>query len=223
MIVEAATGHKLGQELTRRIFRPLGLRDTYFPVNRPTIPRPYTRGYSIDPFGQPDGPLLDFTVYNPSLAWAAGALVSNLGDLERFFRALLGGRLLPPRLLAEMTTPVPTGQPGFGYGLGLVVIETPAGRLIGHDGAIPGFLNIVLSTEDGRRQFGLMMNEEFATPAVHEAFNQAFMAIAMRLLEAAPLGGASTSSSLHAAVQARQSARTAPALARAGMAVHAQD
>ncbi len=121
-----------------------------------------------------------------------------------------------------MTTPVPTGQPGFGYGLGLVVIETPAGRLIGHDGAIPGFLNIVLSTEDGRRQLGIMMNQEFATPAVYEAFNQALMAIAMRLLDAAPLGGASTRSSLRAAVQARESARTAPALARAGMAVHAQ-
>jgi D-alanyl-D-alanine carboxypeptidase len=222
LIVQAATDRKLGQELTRRIFLPLGLRDTFFPVNRPTIPGRNARGYSIDPFAQQPGPLLDFTVYNPSLAWAAGALVSNLADVERFFRGLLGGRLLPPRLLAEMTAPVPTGQPGLGYGLGLVVIETPAGRLIGHDGAIPGFLNIVLSTEDGRRQLGIMMNEEFATPAVYEAFNQAFMAIAMRLLDAAPLGGASTRSSLRAAVQARESARTAPALARAGTAVQAQ-
>jgi D-alanyl-D-alanine carboxypeptidase len=221
LIVQAATGHKLGQELAQRIFRLLGLRDTFFPVNRPDIPGRNARGYSL-PLGQEDGPLLDFTVYNPSLAWAAGALVSDLGDLARFFRALLGGRLLPPRLLAEMTTPVDTGQPGFGYGLGLVVIETPAGRLIGHDGAIPGFLNIVLSTEDGRRQLGIMMNEEFATPAVYEAFNQAFMAIAMRLLEAAPVGGASTSSSLRAAVQAGESARTAEALARAGMAVQAR-
>jgi D-alanyl-D-alanine carboxypeptidase len=222
LIVEAATGHKLGQELARRIFRPLGLRDTFFPVNRPTIPGPYARGYSIDPFTQEPGPLLDFTVYNPSLAWAAGALISNFGDLEHFFRALLGGRLLPPRLLAAMTTPVPTGQPGFGYGLGLVVIETPAGRLLGHDGAIPGFLNIVLSTEDGRRQVGVMMNEEFATPAVSEAFSQVFMTLAMGLLDGAASGVASTSSSLRAAVQAGESARTAQALARAGMAVQAQ-
>jgi D-alanyl-D-alanine carboxypeptidase len=182
MIVEAATGHQLGQELTRRILRPLGLRDTVFPVNRPTIPRPFARGYSL-PLGQEQGPLLDFTVLDPSVAWAAGALVSNLGDLERFFRGLLGGRLLPPRLLAAMTTPVPTGQPGFGYGLGLMVIETPAGRLLGHDGAIPGFLNIVLNTEDGRRQVGVMMNEESATPAVSEAFSQVFMALATRLLD----------------------------------------
>ena len=220
MIVQAATGRKLGKELARRIFRPLGLRDTFFPVNRPDIPGRNARGYSL-PLGQEEGPLLDFTVYNPSLAWAAGALVSDLGDLARFFRALLRGRLLPPRLLAEMTTPVDTGQPGLGYGLGLVVIETPAGRLIGHDGAIPGFFNIVLSTEDGRRQLGIMMNEEFATPAVYQAFSQALEAIAIRLLEAAPLGGASTGLSLRAAVQARQSARTALALARAGMAVQA--
>jgi D-alanyl-D-alanine carboxypeptidase len=170
MIVEEATGHKLGRELARRILRPLGLRNTVFPVNRPTIPRPYARGYSL-PLGQEQGPLLDFTVFNPSLAWAAGALVSNLGDLERFFRALLGGRLLPPRLLAAMMTPVPTGQPGFGYGLGLIVIDTPAGRLLGHDGAIPGFLNVVLSTEDARRQVGVMMNEEFSSSAVSEAFS----------------------------------------------------
>jgi D-alanyl-D-alanine carboxypeptidase len=208
MIVEAATGHRLGQELARRIFRPLGLRDTFFPVNRPTIPRPYARGYSL-PLGQEQGPLLDFTVFNPSLAWAAGALVSNLGDLERFFRALLRGRLLPPRLLAAMTTPVPTGQPGFGHGLGLIVIDTPAGRLLGHDGAIPGFLNIVVSTEDGRRQVGVMMNEEFATPAVSEAFSQAFMTLAMGLLDGAGSEEAAASASLRAAV-------------RAGMAVPAQ-
>jgi D-alanyl-D-alanine carboxypeptidase len=70
MIVEAATGHQLGQELARRILRPRGLRDTFFPANRSTIPRPYARGYSL-PLGQEQGPLLDFTVYNPSLAWGA--------------------------------------------------------------------------------------------------------------------------------------------------------
>jgi D-alanyl-D-alanine carboxypeptidase len=223
MIVEAASGHKLGQELTRRIFRPLGLRDTFFPINRPTIPWPNARGYSL-PLGQQQGPLLDFTVFNPSLAWGAGALISNLGDLERFFRALLGGRLLPPGLLAAMTTPVPTGRPGFGYGLGLAVIETPLGRLLGHDGAIPGFLNIVLSTEEGRRQVGIMMNEEFATPAVSEAFNQAFMALAMGLLDGAPVGVASTSAPLRAAVQAGAPTPAAPALDRvlAATAVRAQ-
>jgi D-alanyl-D-alanine carboxypeptidase len=208
LVVKAATGHTLGQELTRRIFRPLGLDDTFFPVNALRIPEPYARGYSL-PLGQDQGPLLDFTVLNPSVAWAGGALISNLADLDRFFGALLGGRLLPPGLLAEMLTPVPTGQPGVGRGLGLVVIDTPAGRLVTHDGSIPGFFNVVFSTEDGRRRFGVMRNEEFATPAVSEAFDQAWMTLVMGLLGGAPSAGTSTAgASLRAAVRARTPVRT---------------
>jgi D-alanyl-D-alanine carboxypeptidase len=223
MIVEAATGRTLAQELTRRIIRPLRLRDTFFPINRPTIPGPNPRGYSL-PLVDASGPLLDFTVYNPSLAWGAGNLTSDLGDLERFFRALLGGRLLPPRLLAAMTTPVDTGTPGFGYGLGLAVLETPSGRLIGHDGAIPGFLNNVWNTEDGRRQVGVMINEFIAPPAVIETFSQVVRELSARLLDAAPAGGASTSASLRAAIPAATPTATASALdqVRAERAVQGQ-
>ena len=222
MIIEKATGRKLGQELTRRIIRPLRLRDTVFPVNRPTIPGPNPRGYSL-PFNEEAGPLLDFTIYNPSLAWGAGNLISDLGDLEHFFHALLGGRLLPPRLLAEMTTPVPVGVPGFSYGLGLLMFETPSGRLIGHGGEAPGFLNIVMSTEDGRRQLGVMINEYFAPTAVMAAFDQTWMAIAGRLLEA-PARGASTSAGLAAASRAGTPTPTARTLdqVRAERAVRAR-
>jgi D-alanyl-D-alanine carboxypeptidase len=211
MIVEAATGHKLAQELTRRIIRPLGLRDTAFPINRPTIPGPNPRGYSL-PLVEEAGPLLDFTVYNPSLAWGAGNLISDLADLERFFRALLGGRLLPARLLAEMTTPVDTGQPGFGYGLGLAVLQTPSGRLIGHDGAIPGFLNNVWNTPDGRRQAGVMINEFIAPTAVIQAFTQVVRELNVKLLEAAPVHGTSTSASLPGSIPAVTPTPTVPAL-----------
>jgi D-alanyl-D-alanine carboxypeptidase len=221
MIVEAATGHTLGRELARRILRPLGLRDTFFPVNAAGIPGPRSRGYS-PPLGQQDGPLLDFTVLNPSVAWAAGNLISNLADLERFFRALLRGRLLPPRLLAAMLTPVPTGRPGLGWGLGLLVVDTPAGRLVGHDGAIPGFYNFVVSTEDGRRQAGVMVNVWPRPPAVAEAFDQVFMTLALGLLQGAPPAVASTSTAQRAAVQVASRHVRQGVLARAGMAVQAQ-
>jgi D-alanyl-D-alanine carboxypeptidase len=221
MIVEAATGRKLGQELAQRILRPLRLRDTFFPVNRPDIPGPNPRGYSL-PLIDEAGPLLDFTVYNPSLAWGAGNLISDLADLERFFRALLGGRLLPPRLLAAMTTPVDTGVPGYGYGLGLEMIQTPSGRLVGHGGAIPGFDNIVLNTEDGRRQLGVIINELLAPTAVVEALTQAWMAIAARLLEGAPMSVASTSASLPAAIHAGPPTPAAQALERMQAAIRLQ-
>jgi D-alanyl-D-alanine carboxypeptidase len=191
LIVEAATGNTLARELGRCIFGPLGLRDTLLPGNSPGIPSPASRGYSLplSPQGEViTGPLLDFTAQNPSWAWAAGALVSTLEDLGHFFRALLGGRLLPPRLLAEMlsTVTVPPGSiplPLYDrYGLGLLEVETPAGRLVGNVGGIPGFLSIVLSTPDGRRQLGIMINVLVAPDSVYEAFTQVFPELGARLL-----------------------------------------
>jgi Beta-lactamase len=73
------------------------------------------------------------------------------------------------------------------------------------------------------RQLGVMMNQEVATPAVYEAFNQAFTTIAVRLLEPTSSGGASTSATLRAAAQAGESDRTAQALARARMAAQARN
>jgi D-alanyl-D-alanine carboxypeptidase len=189
--VEAVTGHTLAEELDRGIFRPLGLRDSLLPGDDPDIPPPRSSGYSLPlgPPGQvPDGPLLDFTVQNPSWAGAAGGLVSTLGDLTRFFRALLDGRLLPPRLLTEMLPAVTVPSRSLPlplydqYGLGLLEVETPAGRLVGNVGGIPGFLSIVLSTRDGRRQLGVMVNVLPAPDPMDEAFIDGSRALGVRLL-----------------------------------------
>jgi len=68
------------------------------------------------------------------------------------------------------------------YGLGLLEVETPAGRLTGNAGGIPGFLSIVLSTPDSRRQFGVMINVLAAPDPVYEAFTQVFRELGERLL-----------------------------------------
>jgi D-alanyl-D-alanine carboxypeptidase len=194
LIVEAATGNPLDQELDRCILGPLGLRHTYLPGDARELPVPMSRGYSlrVGPGGEVlDGPLLDFTVQNPSWAWAAGALVSDLEDLVGFFRALLGGRLLPPGLLAEMrtTVAVPPGSiplPLFDRcGLGLLEVETPAGRLVGQLGGIPGYLSMVLSTPDDRRQLGLMINLLAAPDPVYVAF----LRVVRELSSTHPSGG----------------------------------
>jgi D-alanyl-D-alanine carboxypeptidase len=192
LIVEAATRSTLGAELSRRIFEPLGLRHTSFPLNATGIPGPSSRGYSPPLSAELDildGPLLDFTDQNPSYAWAAGALVSNLEDLARFLRALLGGRLFPAELRADMLTTVPVPPESLPlplyarYGLGVVEVDTPAGSLVGGPGGIPGFLNMVLSTRDGRRQLGVMINVGDRAPGpVVEAFMHALREFGTRLL-----------------------------------------
>ncbi|CAN3979414.1 serine hydrolase domain-containing protein [Kitasatospora purpeofusca] len=152
LVVEAVTQRSLGQEIERRIVRPLGLRHTYFPApGDATIRGAHPHGYYRE---SADGPLVDITDMDPSWAWAAGQLVSTPSELGRFFTALLDGELLPPAQLAEMRATTPAGEPfaaGSGYGLGLV--STPlscGGEYWGHGGSIPGYETRVGVTADGR-------------------------------------------------------------------------
>jgi D-alanyl-D-alanine carboxypeptidase len=143
LIVEKVTGRSLESEVTRRILRPLKLRDTYFEGADPVIRGPHMHAY----VPWTDGGLRDFTRYNMSWAWAAGDLVSTAADLNTFYRALLTGRLLSKRLLAEMQT---TGEEG--YGLGLYSVELPCGVFWGHDGGTVGHQTVSWHSADGRRQ-----------------------------------------------------------------------
>ncbi|HEX8628294.1 MAG TPA: serine hydrolase domain-containing protein, partial [Catenuloplanes sp.] len=124
LLIERLTRRPYAAEIERRILRPLGLRDTYFPGTEPRIRGPHAAAY----LSWVDGSLRDFSVFNMSWAWAAGELVSTPADLNTFYRALLTGRLLAPPLLREMQTTVPfdPAQPeAAGYGLGLFSVALP--------------------------------------------------------------------------------------------------
>src|SRR4051794_25686776 len=173
LIVERVTGQRLERELRRRIFGPLDMRATSAETDFPFLLGPHANGYSLpldDQLNPIEGPLFDITVLNPSLAWAAGDVISNVEDLARFFSALLAGRLLPAALLAQMKTPFAVTPGAAGYGLGLIVAPSPCGPLFGHDGGIPGFTTFALNSEDGRHQFVLMFNAKASPAAVDEPF-----------------------------------------------------
>ncbi|GIJ57162.1 serine hydrolase domain-containing protein [Virgisporangium aurantiacum] len=160
MIIERVTGRPWHREFERRIFAPLGLRHTYWPGSSPEIERPHARAYELF-----DGELVDVT--SRFTAYPAGGVVSTTGDLDRFFRALLGGRLLRPTELAAMMDTVPVSAdvepiwPGGLYGLGLVSRELPCGgRYWGHDGGDAGTITTVGVTADGRR--GAVVNANLA-------------------------------------------------------------
>nr|BFE77774.1 hypothetical protein GCM10020093_003750 [Planobispora longispora] len=56
---------------------------------------------------------------------AAGGLISTTGDVNRFLRALAGGKLLSPAMLEQMRATVPAtpfeeAWPGVRYGLGVM-------------------------------------------------------------------------------------------------------
>jgi D-alanyl-D-alanine carboxypeptidase len=191
LIVEKVTGRPVGAEITRRIIRPLRLRDTYWPGDDPRIRGPHPRGYLI--IGDERADVSDF---NMSWGGAGGELVSTVTDLNRFLGALRDGRLLRPAEMAQMTRTVPTdpddpllGWTGVRYGLGLM--NGPlrcGGRWWGHAGDTPGYSTTTAITSDGRR-VTLATNEN---PETQEAEYARLNAVQAALCESPAITGSSS-------------------------------
>ncbi len=169
LIVKAATGTPIEVQMRRRIFKPLDLDATTYPLSETAIEGRHAHGYML--LGPP--PLVDVTAFSPSIAGAGGAIVSTVGDLADFYRALFKGRLLRPKLLDAMMTTIPSGGDlGQRYGLGLEEFATSCGTGWGHSGAFPGYWNYAFSSADGKRQAVLMVNID--PSAISEATRQRF-------------------------------------------------
>jgi D-alanyl-D-alanine carboxypeptidase len=147
LIVEAVTKDTLGNELVKRIIRPLGLHDTTFATGRRIAP-PAAHGYYQG---------TDITTLSGSYAWAAGAIVSTASDLDRFYRALLTGKVVPVAQLKAMESLTPTGL-GDSYGLGLLRETTSCDAGWGHNGLVPGYASWALTSKDGRHSAIVLTN-----------------------------------------------------------------
>jgi D-alanyl-D-alanine carboxypeptidase len=189
MIIERATGHTLGAEYKRRIFRPVGLDQTSFPTGR-SMPRPFGHGYDVLAGGSFPP---DVTATSPTIAGSAGAIVSTPGDLQTFMRALLRGRLVSRSLFGEMKRPTPGSLDGAfalegggvgTYGLGLIHYTwSKACGVWGHTGAFPGYRTLAVSNRNGRRGAAIYITSEGLAPpgAIAALEAERLLACRMRL------------------------------------------
>lgn len=151
MIIKKVTGESYADEIKRRIIKPLGLDATSVPKTNPSMPEPSSRAY-MKLSKDPDATFHDVTELNPSMAGSSGGMISDAADLNRFYTALLRGKLLPKKQLAEMKKTVvrDPDKPNDGYGLGLVSRETSCGTVVwGNGGDIQGSTSMTLVTERG--------------------------------------------------------------------------
>jgi D-alanyl-D-alanine carboxypeptidase len=129
-IAKRVTGKDIGELITESVIAPLGLRSTWYPKTT-EIPSPL-RGYGWNPKTKR---FEDKTLFNPPLAGAAGALVSNASDLLTFSRALCRGTLLKPQTHREQMAGQPLQGANASYGEGVAVGD----GVCGHSGTINGF------------------------------------------------------------------------------------
>jgi D-alanyl-D-alanine carboxypeptidase len=134
LIVDKAAGVPYEDYVTREIFVPAGLNDTFFETTN-HIPGPHMTATMP---GE-NGTILDFTNLYVLFDRGAGDMVSTTADLNRFHRALREGKLINKSSLAAMEKP--TQQSGAaGYGLGYATERVAPANLTvqGHTGGYPG-------------------------------------------------------------------------------------
>ncbi|MFD3662179.1 serine hydrolase domain-containing protein [Streptomyces sp. NPDC058659] len=146
LLVERVTGRSYAHELDRLILRPLALRHTAL-AEEPAI----------------------------AWSWAEGGLASTAADLDRFLRALLDGRLLPPaqqRHLFEIpavpggpeNTSCPKGTACFSAG-GLMGLDLNGTKVWGKTGSSGGWTSGVFATTDPKRRVVYTLRPDaLATP-----------------------------------------------------------
>ncbi|MFD5824762.1 serine hydrolase domain-containing protein [Lentzea sp. NPDC060358] len=148
LLVEELTGKPYATSVEQRILKPLRLKDTEVPGTGLDIRGPHARAYWTVG-GQPS----EITRLNPSIAWAAGEMISTTQDLDTFVTALVSGKLLAPAQQAELSR---TTAVSPGYGLGLQVETLPCGTKVwGHGGGIPGYSSQLLTTPDTKKRLEL--------------------------------------------------------------------
>ncbi|MFS8096300.1 beta-lactamase family protein [Lentzea alba] len=171
LLIEKVTGGKYEKAVAQRVLKPLHLNDTTLPGDDLNIHGPHAHSYAMV-----QGRAIDTTRWNPSIFWAAGDIISTTRDLDTYFAALLGGKLLRPAQQAELTK---TTSVSTQYGLGLFVEKAPCGTtIVGHPGSVPGALTYAYQTPDLKRRVQFSATAGLGTgdplPAYQRVINEIF-------------------------------------------------
>ncbi|MFE4977933.1 serine hydrolase domain-containing protein [Kitasatospora sp. NPDC056651] len=152
-VVEKVGGQPLGDYLKAQVFGPAGLTDTTFPTDA-TFPDPHAHGYTDQTL---NGQLTDATTWNPSWGWAAGAVISNLADLQTWSKVLATGTpLLKPATQADRLKGQDTGTPDLSYGFGVFTTH----GWVGHNGSLPGYETVVVYLPAAQASLVIILNTD---------------------------------------------------------------
>jgi len=136
VIAEKITKQPIDVAVHEQVLVPLELTHTLYPTN--TVLPGELRGYSWEADTET---FRDMTVLNPGVAGGAGAMISDIRDLETYVRALCTGTLLKPEThAAQMQGQLLDGKGIVNYGEALGFF----GKFCGHTGTIFGFTTYMM-------------------------------------------------------------------------------
>ncbi len=172
MILEQVTGKKIQLSFAEKVFAPLKLMQTSWPVGA-ALPKPYAHGTTVQTL---DDKLDDATNRDPSWAFTAGELVSTMADLRTWVVSYTTGSLVSPEMqrlrLTWMTMPPNTPERAYGIGIGI------DHGWLGHTGELPGYNCSAFYLPEKKAVIVVMANSDIPigkvnpAPTIMEALTQ---------------------------------------------------
>ncbi|MFQ3573602.1 MAG: serine hydrolase domain-containing protein [Thermodesulfovibrionales bacterium] len=169
IIIEKLSRDKLENQIKIRILDRLNLKNTSFP-NIPTYTGQYIHGYMYK------GDMLEdwSEKMDPSWAWAAGGMISNISDIKTYIKALGDGTFLSKDLQQKRFKDCfKNSLPGYKtlyYCLGAFKV----GGFYGHNGGLPGYVNIAMHNPESGTTIVLMLNTQPPGNATVDIFREVF-------------------------------------------------
>ncbi len=134
LVIEKTEGKPLGLVMEERIFRPLGMDNSFF-AYEPDIPEPLIHGYA-----NMDSLVTDRSFYNPTALGPARAVVSTPSEILHFLKELLEGKkLLSERSYGLMTAFANARNEEDAFALGLLERISRRGTWRGFESNVPGY------------------------------------------------------------------------------------
>jgi D-alanyl-D-alanine carboxypeptidase len=164
LVVQKLSHQPLAAYIRRHISGPLHLEHTSLP-SAAKFPSPHAQGYTtrspacVLAERDCDKPV-DVTSWNTTWGWAAGAMVSTLGDLHRWADDLATGTLLSRATQRQRLRFLPTGSKDYAYGLGVMNLS----GWIGHSGLLPGYESLTTYLPSRRATLVVLVNLGPETP-----------------------------------------------------------
>jgi D-alanyl-D-alanine carboxypeptidase len=176
MVIRNITGQSVSSQIRKRVLTPLSLDHTYLEVEEShtePVAHPWDSGF--------DFASIPVTAHFSTL-WTAGGVISTAENMARWVKGLYEGAVISPAALGQMLTCVPmsstaaTGLEWNGYGLGVRRGAYYQKKVMGHAGAVMGYVSITGYLPQTGTSFVVLFNaSEGSTGAALTALLDAYL------------------------------------------------
>ena len=169
-IVERASGQTYDAYLRKHVLDAAGMSNTVTIADEGAL-KDFPTGYN-----RHKGQFIAAPRFGAKWAWSAGYLVSTVGDLIKWDDAFFGGKIVPMRDVALMTSPghLRSGA-ATNYGFGWLLDKENGHKRVWHNGGTFGFAAANMLYPDEHLTIVVLLNDAEAPPS---------QAVAARIFEA---------------------------------------